>query len=704
MLHAVHRSVASFGLLAMLLVSASCSGGSAVETSITVPETSITSAPETTPSSVAPGPDTSVPDEGSGGIAELPEPVDVYPGERYALRVGVVQRTLPVREVAWDPTGRWVALASSVGAHVYDREAFTAAPAVLTMIGEADVVAFSPSGFQIVVGNDASLHVWQVGSWEHRVGWVLPTSEVAWLTEDRLVVYGRTGVRLFDLATGESLWEWSLQEPPTASSDRFAADAAAGTLVVGEDDSITVLDAITGEVIAGVGDLDGLMNLDSGGDIVAANVASSLRLWSLPEMEPLAEAELEEAFGYVTVSDESVRLLGRLWLEWPLAAATSGVPPTVQADPDVLVDGLIGADGVIAFGDRGGLRVATVGEGGEFTVDWEYDEDTWMRVASPEGRALLLVGFDHIALVDTSSWDVVTTDDGPIPARQIGAVSVAPGGRYLAVSPAEYFGELRLVETETGSVEQLRSSQDLFSDWYGTFDSGGGLLLFNATEVERAAEAGFGVPPDRWATAWSNALPYAISAELLAISDQNFMESNCYSVVELDTLQPVGEVAIGPSPPLFTSDAAILVVARRAFVAGYRTEDLTVEEGPGCASAPVTWTYDIEDDASLVGMTADDRLLLMQSTSRLITVDARSGDELASVAIDGPYSSAVLHPAGDLAVFSRQGRAAVVDVASGDVLGTLPFSGRLFFDPTGTYLVAADRGELHLIEWASVAP
>ena len=402
------------------------------------------------------GPDGSV----GGGTSAASFSAEEYPTwnlpEGATVRLGRGSVSRRDGALAFSPDGRFLAVASSIGVWLYDREDLN--QLTLLPVERARTVAFSPDGTTLVSGSGWSEG--EIGLWDLSTGIRTATLEPrAWVKYMDISPDGGTlasgtggpGIELWDLATGTRTALLEGQTSP-GTSVSFSPDGT--VLVAGEEDgSVRLWDLATGSNTSTFKHTEeaGSVSFSPDGTTVAsASADGTVKLWDVATgANTVLEVDQLHVFAVSYSPDPGI-----------LASGAPGGTVTVWNLATAEVDTYTGQGGFVqsvAFSPDGQV-LASATEGSVFLWDLATGKATPLSehmgipglAFSPDGTTLAATTYLWDGSIDL--WDVET---GRRAANLTGAsrsrvIVFSPDGQTLA--QGVYGGEVRLFDVTTGTL------------------------------------------------------------------------------------------------------------------------------------------------------------------------------------------------------------------------------------------------------------
>ena len=402
------------------------------------------------------GPDGSV----GGGTSAASFSAEEYPTwnlpEGATVRLGRGSVSRRDGALAFSPDGRFLAVASSIGVWLYDREDLN--QLTLLPVERARTVAFSPDGTTLVSGSGWSEG--EIGLWDLSTGIRTATLEPrAWVKYMDISPDGGTlasgtggpGIELWDLATGTRTALLEGQTSP-GTSVSFSPDGT--VLVAGEEDgSVRLWDLATGSNTSTFKHTEeaGSVSFSPDGTTVAsASADGTVKLWDVATgANTVLEVDQLHVFAVSYSPDPGILASGApggTVTVWNLATAEVD---TYTGQGDFVQSVAFSPDGQV-------LASATVGS--VFLWDLATGEATPLSehmgipglAFSPDGTTLAATTYLWDGSIDL--WDVAT-------GRRTSTLTGASGSRVIAFSPdgrtlaqGVYGGEVRLFDVATGTL------------------------------------------------------------------------------------------------------------------------------------------------------------------------------------------------------------------------------------------------------------
>ncbi|HEU4404574.1 MAG TPA: pentapeptide repeat-containing protein [Polyangiaceae bacterium] len=410
-----------------------------------------------------------------------------------AARVVLARRAIPrPRSIAWDPTGRRLAVGGWPGKiAIFDT---VSGRSLRTFEQPPDIVkavAFDPSGRTLASGADRGA----VRLWEASSGRLLRTLEghsddvnaMAFDPSGRTLVTGSSDdtVRLWEVASGKLL---RTLEGHSDNVWAVAFDPGGRTLASGAGDKkVRLWEAASGKLLRTLEGHSGAVTavaFDPGGRALASgSVDMTVRLWEASSGELLRTLEGHSDGITAVAFDPSGHTLasgaagGTLWLWEPSSGQPlrtlgghSGWVQTVAFDP--------GGHTLASGSDDGTVRLWEASSGRLMRTLGARWGEAWAAAFDPSGRTLASTTHNHaVRLWEVSSGRLLRSLEGH--SEVITAVAFDPSGHAFASGAGD--GTVRLWEATSGRLLHTLEPQTAAA-WGLAFDPGGHTLASGASD------------------------------------------------------------------------------------------------------------------------------------------------------------------------------------------------------------------------------
>jgi WD40 repeat protein len=222
------------------------------------------------------------------------------------------------------------------------------------------------------------------------------------------------------------------------------------------------------------------------GDLIASGVYMEVRLWSVPDAEPVRNIEHQHSVNTLTFSPDGETLIA--------GQSMYGVQLSQVADGEALFNvcrsyDSVGASspdgGLVASGNRDGVLRLWSAADGELVAEFEYPDAGWVTsiVFSPDGETLAAGHFDGIVnLWQVADGTLLHTLEPEKGYQGVVGLAFSPDGRLLAIGAREGFEDVvTLWEAASGTlVETLHGFDHAVNDL--SFSPDGELLAAGAND------------------------------------------------------------------------------------------------------------------------------------------------------------------------------------------------------------------------------